>query len=97
LRPLFYESVPLSAAPDRELARAMAVFMTDAFECIWEMAHSYGADDRAAWSEYFRFMYGHSPVLRETYDASPRSWYPYLSAWLTSQRIGSAAELAPLP
>lgn len=94
LRPLFYANAPIDATVDRNLALAVAEFVTDVFECLWDTAKTYEDDDRKAWSDYIGDMYGSSPVLREFYDSCP-AWYPALSSWVGEQGVRTASALPP--
>jgi hypothetical protein len=83
-RPYFYDDKPVEGGTDRDLVLAIAEFVMDSFECLWDMAKRYEADDRAAWSVYFADMFRRSPALRDFY-AEYADWYPSMTDWLAGQ------------
>ncbi len=92
LRPLFYENAAVDASVDRNRALAVAEFVIDAFECLWDMAKTYEPVDRTAWSDYIADMFRQSPILRGFYDACP-AWYPAITSWLEEREVPTAAAL----
>jgi len=91
LRPYFYDGLDDEDASDetRNQVAAVAEFMLDCFECIWDIRGTFSADDRRSWGYFVLDMLDASPVLKRTYvERSGQDWYPALDNLVDAEANG---------
>ncbi len=81
LRRFFFEGA--HAARETEQVQrhvaAVAEFILDCLECIWDLRHTYEDDDRLSWRAFVWDMLTGSPPLAQVYwKHQPQGWYPAL-------------------
>jgi hypothetical protein len=107
IRPYFYNNCAVPAGVgigekgnDRNLVLAVAEFVLDVLECIWDHNDDNKVTaDRTAWKQYILDVFTTSPALRELYaeyqppDAGDEGWYPTLARLMKEAGRGAEAEL----
>ena len=98
LRRFFVEGEPPARETDetqRHVA-AVAEFILDCLECIWDLRDTYDADDRRSWRVFVWDMVTRSPPLAEAYWMHQhQGWYPALDHLRAEVRRDGAATSTP--
>ena len=91
LRPFFYDGEDVSGQPEdtRHQVAAVAEFMLDCLECIWDLRDTYEPDDRRSWQRFVVDMLDASPPLGAMYrQRRGQDWYPALDNLMADEAEG---------
>ncbi|MDM7832500.1 GNAT family N-acetyltransferase [Cellulomonas edaphi] len=90
LRPYFYDGVDVDdQADDSNQIAAVAEFMLDCYECIWDIRGTFSPEDRRSWGCFVLDMLDASPSLTRMYgERSVQDWYPALDNLMAAERSG---------
>lgn len=81
LRPYFYDDLEAPALTEdpetHHRILAVAEFVLDCVECIWDHRESFADDDREAWKDWIHEVFLGAPSVRACYTENVR-WYPAL-------------------
>ncbi|HWJ83971.1 MAG TPA: GNAT family N-acetyltransferase [Cellulomonas sp.] len=89
LRCYFYDGAKATATTGstRQQVLAVAEFVLDCFECIWDIRRTFSRKDRTSWGHYVLDTIAESPVLHDMYtQRSAQQWYPALDRLMKSAK-----------